>query len=118
MADKNVPPLEVLVAVSAGLGLVAQLGTSLAMDMARDTRKLVGFLLLTLVFSASTCVVLVQLTDLDEYVCTAIATLVGAVPPLWTLRAGVKAIGQRYGVEIGELSPSPPTTPPKKDGES
>lgn len=111
MPQKHTPPLEVLVMVSAILGLVAQLGTSLAMDMARDKLKLYGFLLLSLVFSASTTVVLVQLTSLDEYVCATVGALMGALPPLWTLRAAVKLIGQKYGVELGELSAATPTAP-------
>lgn len=113
MPDKQPPPLWLLVLVSMVMGFVAQLGTSLAMEMARDRAKLYGFLLLSLVFSGATTVALVQLTGLDDYVCAAIGTLVGAVPPLWTLRAGVKMIGQKYGVEIDELGTAPPKTPPE-----
>lgn len=114
MPEKTVPPLWLLVIVSAALGLIAQLGTSLAMDMAKDRAKLYGFLLLSLVFSASTTVLLAQLTSLDEYVCATVGTLAGAIPPLWTLRAAVKLIGQKYGVEIGELT----STSPKKEGDA
>ncbi|WP_189070870.1 hypothetical protein [Deinococcus radiotolerans] len=117
MDKPAVPPLWLLAAVSATLGLIAQLGTSLAMDMAKDKGKLYGFLLLSLVFSASTTVLLAQLTSLDDYVCATIGTLAGAIPPLWTLRAAVKLIGQKYNVDLGELtSPGGPTAP-KKEGD-
>lgn len=117
MPDKEPPPLWLLALVSAFVGLIAQLGTSLALDMAKDKAKLYGFLLLSLVFSASTTILLAQLTGLDDYVCATLGTLAGAVPPLWTLRAGVKVIGQRYGVEIGEMSSAPPAEPPRKTEE-
>ncbi|WP_291428526.1 hypothetical protein [Deinococcus sp.] len=112
--EKHGPPLWLLATLAAVLGLVAQLGTSLAMDMARDKGKLYGFLLLSLVFSASSTILLVQLTSLDDYVCATFGTLAGAIPPLWTLRAAVKLLGQKYGVEIAELAPATPT----KEGES
>ena len=60
MEKPTVPPLWLLAFGSAGLGLIAQLGTSLAMDMAKDRAKLYGFLLLSLVFSASATVLLAQ----------------------------------------------------------
>lgn len=116
MEKPTTPPLWLLAAVSAALGLIAQLGTSLAMDMARDRTKLYGFLLLSLVFSASTTVLLAQLTNLDAYVCATIGTLAGAIPPLWTLRAAVKLIGQKYSVDIGELTNPDDPAAPKKDG--
>lgn len=118
MEKPSVPPLYVLAFGAAGLGLVAQLGTSLAMDMAKDRAKLYGFLLLSLVFSASTTVLLAQLTSLDDYVCATIGTLAGAIPPLWTLRAAVKLIGQKYNVDLGELTNPGGPTAPKKEGES
>ncbi|GHG20522.1 hypothetical protein GCM10017784_09960 [Deinococcus indicus] len=118
MPEKHVPPLWLLALLSAVLGLVAQLGTSLAMDMAKDKGKLYGFLLLSLVFSASTTVLLVQLTALDDYVCATVGTLAGAIPPLWTLRAAVKLIGQKYGVELGELTNPAGPAAPQKEGDA
>ena len=46
--------------------------------------------------------------------CASVGALAGAIPPLWTLRAAVKLTGQKYGVELGELT----STSPKKAGDS
>lgn len=123
MPEKSVPPpLWLLVIVSSVMGLIAQLGTSLAMDMARDKVKLYGFLLLSLVFSGATTTLLVQLTGIDDLACTAIGTLAGAAPALWTLRAGVQLIAKKYELDIHDIS-SAPIAPPtaateKKDGDA
>lgn len=124
MPEKSVPPpLWLLVIVSSVMGLIAQLGTSLAMDMARDKVKLYGFLLLSLVFSGATTTLLVQLTAIDDLACTAIGTLAGAAPALWTLRAGVQLIAKKYELNIQDISSSAPAQPPtaapvKKDGDA
>lgn len=112
MPDKQPPPDWLLVVLAALMGVVAQLGASLALDMAKDRTKLYGFLLLSLVFSSTTTILTAQLTAWDDYVCAAIGTLVGAVPALWTLRAGVKAIGKKYDVDLSELTSAPPSAPP------
>ena len=46
--------------------------------------------------------------------CASVGTLAGALPPLWTLRAAVKLVGQKYGVELGELT----STSPNEEGDS
>lgn len=114
------PPPWLLIAAAMLLGVIAQLGASLALDMAKDRKKLIGFLLLSMVFSGMGFILLVQLSDWDTYTCFALSVLLGGVPALWTLRAGVKAIGQRYGVEVQEITaatpPAPPSPPPPGTG--
>ncbi|MFC5846751.1 hypothetical protein [Deinococcus petrolearius] len=106
------PPPWLLILAAMLLGVIAQLGASLALDMAKDRAKLLGFLLLSMVFSGMGFILLAQLSDWDDFTCFALSVLLGGVPALWTLRAGVKAIGQRYGVEVQDITTAPPPAAP------
>ena len=105
------PPPWLLIVAAMILGVIAQLGASLALDMAKDRKRLIGFLLLSMVFSGMGFILLAQLSNWDDFTCFALSVLLGGVPALWTLRAGVKAIGQRYGVEVQEITTAPPPVP-------
>lgn len=108
------PSFWILVVVSMVLGLIAQLGTSLAMEMTDNKNRFLGYLIMSMIFSGITTTLTLRLTDLDDFVCVAIGTSVGAIPPLMTLRMGVKMIGQKYNVTIAEMNTASPESPPTK----
>ncbi len=100
----TVPPL-LLLMVAAGLfGVVAQIGVTLALGIARSRRQFLGFILLSLVFSGGSTVLLAESANMKPTVAATIGAMLGAVPSLITLRVGLKAVAGKYGLQVdGEM---------------
>ncbi|MFC4426197.1 hypothetical protein [Deinococcus navajonensis] len=99
-AFSTVPPFLLLVLAAALFGVVAQVGVTLALGIARSRNQFIGFVLLSLVFSGGSTVLLAEVAHLKPTVAATIGAMLGAVPSLITLRVGLKAIASKYGLEL------------------
>lgn len=96
----SVPPFVVLVVAAALFGVVAQVGVTLALGIARSRAQFLGFVLLSLVFSGGTTVLLSKLAHMEPTVAATLGAFVGAIPSLITLRVGLRAVASKYGVQM------------------
>lgn len=102
--SSSIPPLLLLMAAAGLFGVVAQIGVTLALGIARSRRQFLGFVLLSLVFSGGTTVLLSELAHMKPTVAATIGAMLGAVPSLITLRVGLKAVAGKYGLQVdGEV---------------
>lgn len=97
---QTIPPLLILVMTAAAFGVVAQVGVTLALGIARSRRQFVGFMLLSLVFSGGSTVLLTELANLKPTVAATIGALLGAVPSLIVLRIALRNLPGKVGVEV------------------
>lgn len=104
-AVTSTAPFLIFVIGAAAFGVVAQIGTTLALRLARSNAQLLGFCLLSLVFSGGSTVLLTELLHFKPAVAATIGALLGAVPSLITLRVGLKAVGERYGLPVDGNAP-------------
>ena len=95
----NISPLLILVVTAAMFGVVAQIGVTLALNIARSRRQFLGFVLLSLVFSGGITVILAKMFSVDPVVAATFGAMAGAVPSLITLRLGLKAVASKYSLD-------------------
>lgn len=96
----SVPPLVILVAAAALFGVIAQVGVTLALGIARSNKQFLGFICLSLVFSGGTTVLLSEVARMKPVVAATLGAMLGAVPSLITLRAGLKIVASQYQVDM------------------
>ena len=93
-------PLLIFVLSAAGFGVIAQIGVTLALRIAKSNSQFLGFCLMSLVFSGASTVVFSELLHWKPFLAAAVGAMLGGVPALVTLRMGVQAIAKKYGVDV------------------
>ncbi len=92
-------PFLVLIASAGLFGVVAQIGVTLALGLARSRAQFLGFVLLSLVMSGSASVLFTRVMHMEPEVGAALGALLGAVPSLITLRVGIRLVAKQHGVD-------------------
>ncbi len=102
MPEKTVGENVILLyALGAGVaGVIAQVGSAYALKIAHDRKQFLGFLILSLVFSVGITVIAHDVFHLSERLSAVAGAMVGTVPPVITLRIGLKKALERAGVKL------------------